>query len=166
MFFSGLLPCAQLSQCPIHTSPVHSDFWVNWSWAYLVCWKSSLNLQAALVSGEVLQSCFQDRILYLWLPVLTCERMEEEMKASGLPHSALVGEPGTLGMSKGAGWNDGGRCPSVQRSWRTRLCWGERLATLTWLNMLCLGGGRGRVKLSGEDQENVQSFVFLTRAAR
>ena len=23
--------------------------------------------------------------------------MEEEMKASGLPHSALVGEPGTLG---------------------------------------------------------------------
>ena len=43
-------------------------------------------------------------------------RMEEEMKASGLPHSALVGEPGTLGMSKGAGWNDGGRCPSVQRS--------------------------------------------------
>lgn len=78
MFFSRLLPCAQLSQCPTHTSPVHSDFWVNWSWAYLVCWKSSLNLQAALVSGEVLQSYFQDRILYLWLPVLTCERMEDE----------------------------------------------------------------------------------------
>lgn len=42
--------------------------------------------------------------------------MKEEMKAGGLPHSALVGEPGILGMSKGTGWNEGGRCPSVQRS--------------------------------------------------
>lgn len=42
--------------------------------------------------------------------------MKEEMKAGGLPHSALVGEPGILGMSKGTGWNEGGQCPSVQRS--------------------------------------------------
>lgn len=42
--------------------------------------------------------------------------MKEEMKAGGLPHSALVGESGILGMSKGAGCNDRGQCPSVQRS--------------------------------------------------
>ena len=42
--------------------------------------------------------------------------MKEEMKAGQIPHSALVGERGILGMSPGAGRNDGGLCPSAQRS--------------------------------------------------